>query len=177
MRAVRDSIGEAERGAASRTIEHILTGDDIWRRAQSVFIYYSIGSEVATHGMIESALKDGKAVYLPRCAAQGEMHAIRIYSLSDMRRGMYSIPEPIGTDELQGAPDLSIVPGLAFDRQGGRIGYGGGYYDRFLSNVNTTAAALAYADQVIERVPVEAHDTAVNYIITPAGIIACDERA
>ena len=177
MRFKRDSIGEAEREAASLAIERILTSSDIWLNAQSVFIYYSIGSEVATQRIIDAALKCGKAVYLPRCSKNGEMHAIRIASLDDLRPGMYSIPEPIGTDELQGAPDLTIVPGLAFDSYGGRMGYGGGYYDRFLANANTTAAALAYTCQVIERVPTGAHDAPVNYIITPAGIIACDERA
>ena len=177
MRYKRDSLSEAEREAESLAIEHILTSSDIWLNAQSVFIYYSIDSEVATHGIIDAALKCGKAVYLPRCAEQGKMHAIRIMSLDDLRPGKYFIPEPVGTDELMGAPDLTIVPGLAFDSYGGRMGYGGGYYDRFLANVNTTAAALAYTCQVIERVPTGAHDAPVNYIITPAGIIACDERA
>ncbi len=177
MRYKRDSLSEAEREAESLAIERILTSSDIWLNAQSVFIYYSIDSEVATHGIIDAALKSGKAVYLPRCAEQGEMHAIRIMSLDDLKPGKYFIPEPVGTDELMGAPDLTIVPGLAFDSYGGRMGYGGGYYDRFLANVNTTAAALAYTRQVIERVPTGAHDAPVNYIITPAGIIACDERA
>ena len=176
MRYKRDSLSKAEREAESLAIERILTSSDIWLNAQSVFIYYSIDSEVATHGIIDAALKCGKAVYLPRCAEQGEMHAIRIMSLDDLRPGKYFIPEPVGTDELMGAPDLTIVPGLAFDSYGGRMGYGGGYYDRFLANVNTTAA-LAYTCQVIERVPTGAHDAPVNYIITPAGIIACDERA
>lgn len=177
MRYKRDSLSEAEREAESLAIERILTSSDIWLNAQSVFIYYSIDSEVATHGIIDAALKCGKAVYLPRCAEQGKMHAIRIMSLDDLRPGKYFIPEPVGTDELMGAPDLTIVPGLAFDSYGGRMGYGGGYYDRFLANVNTAAAALAYTCQVIERVPTGAHDAPVNYIITPAGIIACDERA
>ena len=81
-----------------------------------MFIYYSIDSEVATHGIIDAALKCGKAVYLPRCAEQGKMHAIRIMSLDDLRPGKYFIPEPVGTDELMGAPDLTIVPGLAFEQ-------------------------------------------------------------
>ena len=164
-----------ERCALSATRSAKRSG--IWLNAQSVFIYYSIGSEVATQRIIDAALKCGKAVYLPRCSKKGEMHAIRIASLDDLKPGMYLIPEPVGTDELQGAPDLTIAPGLAFDRRGGRMGYGGGYYDRFLANANTTAAALAYTCQVIERVPTGAHDAPVNYIITPAGIIACDERA
>ena len=71
MRYKRDSLSEAEREAESLAIERILTSSDIWLNAQSVFIYYSIDSEVATHGIIDAALICGKAVYLPRCAEQG----------------------------------------------------------------------------------------------------------
>lgn len=149
----------------------------MWRKAQSVFVYCAIGSELPTRGVILAALAQGKAVFLPKCGARGAMRALRIFSVDELKAGRFGIPEPTGDMELNGTPDLCIVPGLAFDAHGGRLGYGGGYYDRFLSRADTTAVALAYAAQVVGHVPVCAHDVPVDYIITPAGLIACDERA
>ena len=107
------------------------------------------------------------------------MSARRVTALSQLVPGAYGLPEP-GRDCPEIAPeaiDVVLVPGTAFDAGGGRMGYGGGYYDRFLSANRCTAAALAYECQVIRRVPTEAHDVPMDYIITPAGILTCDERA
>ncbi len=173
----RDAMCESIRIAQSRDIERQLLSSGIWRRANSVFVYYSIGSEVATHGIIDACLKCGKSVYLPKCKKDGEMHAISISGIDELKPGRYGIPEPQCGMEPMHVPDLCIAPGLAFDECGGRIGYGCGYYDRYIARWHPITAALAYSWQVLESVPMGAHDAPMNYIITPAGLIACDERA
>lgn len=178
MRARRDALDEDYRRLAAREAARHLLASDMWRRASSVCAYCAVDSELDARLIIEAALHAGKALYLPRCARRGEMRMIRTRALSELRPGRFGIPEPAGGEELPGAPDLCLAPGLAFDRAGGRLGYGGGYYDRFLAGARPQfVAALAYPCQVIARVPAMAHDAPVDYIITPAGIISCDERA
>ena len=173
----RDTADENTRMAQSRDIERLLYSSGIFQRANSIFVYYSIGSEVTTHGIIDYALQCGKSVYLPKCKKGGEMRAISISSKSELKPGKYGIPDPQCGQELTHVPDLCITPGLAFDARGGRIGYGGGYYDRFIALWHPITVALAYSWQVLESVPMGTHDAPMNYIITPAGLIACDERA
>lgn len=177
MRAMRDALDAGERERASKDICRALLASDMWKRAGSVFVYFAVGSEVDTLPLIKAALSDGKALYLPRCVKRGDMRAIRTLSLDELRPGRYGIPEPAGEHELDASPDLCIAPGLAFDIAGGRLGYGGGYYDRYLAKYRPHTAALAYQCQMIASVPVQAHDMRMDNIITPAGIAACDERA
>lgn len=177
MRALRDAMDAGERECASNDICRALLASGMWRRAGSVFVYFAVGSEVDTLPIIRAALSEGKELYLPRCVKRGDMRAILTPSLDGMRPGRYGIPEPAGEHELDSSPDLCIAPGLAFDLAGGRLGYGGGYYDRYLAKHHPHTAALAYECQMIARVPVQAHDVRMDNIITPAGIAACDERA
>lgn len=177
MRALRDGLDAAYRTEADRAMAQIALEWSLWRQAGSVFLYCSVGSEAGTAGLIAAALMQGKKVYLPRCVRRGEMKLIRLRNEAELRAGRYGIPEPAGNEEICGIPDLCIVPGLAFDASGARLGYGGGYYDRYLAAAKPVAAALAYPCQMAARLPVCGHDVPVNYIITPAGITACDERA
>ena len=177
MAARRDALDAELRRSASAEIARHLMASGIWRDARSVFAYFAVGSEVQTMALMEAALREGKALYLPRCQSGGRMQAVRVCSLDALIPGRFGIPEPPEGEALEGAPGLCVTPGLAFDAGGGRIGYGGGYYDRFLSADRCTAAALAYECQVIRRVPTEAHDVPMDYIITPEGILTCDERA
>lgn len=177
MRARRDALDAQYRAAAARDVAGHVLESGLWRSAGRVFAYCATGSELGTRALLEAALGEGKALYLPRCVRRGEMRLIRVHALGELRPGRFGIPEPVGDEELLGTPDLCLAPGLAFDRAGGRLGYGGGYYDRFLAGARPAVAALAYPCQVIERVPVLEHDAPVDYIITPAGIVSCDERA
>jgi len=176
MTALRDGLSDDYRRAQSNAIERIVLTSRLWQDADSVFMYCSVGSEVSTRGLMRHALAQGRALYLPRCEGRGVMHAVRVRSLDALQPGRYGIPEPTGCELMELRPDLCLAPGLAFDRCGGRIGYGGGYYDRFLGNWKPVTAALAYPCQLIGRVPVQAHDMPVDHIITSAGIMPCDER-
>ncbi len=132
--------------------------------------------------MIAKRLSQGKAVALPRTIiAQRQLECFQISSLDDLVTGAYSIMEPdpercprVDPSEL----DIVIVPGSVFDRRGGRLGYGGGYYDRFLSKDAPQALriALAFSFQVQDNnIPLQPHDELMDYIVTEKEIIHCHD--
>lgn len=139
--------------------------------SKHIFIYVSFNSEVDTHRVIQYALEDNKCVYVPKVISKEKgMKAVQIKSVNELKKGMYGILEPVSfrfvVDEQ--VIDLAVIPGIAFDISGGRVGYGGGFYDRFLKKLNSNAVklALAYDFQVMDKVPTEIHDVFVDRIIT-----------
>ncbi|SFP44756.1 5-formyltetrahydrofolate cyclo-ligase [Butyrivibrio proteoclasticus] len=141
--------------------------------AENILIYASMKSEVITDGIIEHSLESGKKVFCPKCTDKnnGLMEFIQIEMLSDLKAGYMGIREPeinesskifLGPTEKT----LVIIPGVAFDKKGNRIGYRGGYYDRFLSKYNgIMSVALAFTEQIIEVVPSEIHDIPVDMVL------------
>jgi 5-formyltetrahydrofolate cyclo-ligase len=144
-----------------------------------MFIYVSVHSEVQTHAILQTALEQQKTVCVPLIDREKkEMIACAITDPGrDLHSGMLGIPEP---DQRSCPPvaardiDLIIVPGLEFTVQGHRIGYGGGFYDRFLSVCSGISCALAFEEQIVTSLPFDpAHDTAVSRIITETRDIDC----
>lgn len=135
-----------------------------------LFIYYSIKDEFPTKKIIKGALEQGIQVYLPKISGK-EMIPSPIRSLDDVVKGPapFYIPEPRNTGKSPGKMDLVLLPGLAFDRKGGRLGYGGGYYDRYLSeNPPKLAVAIGYDFQIIDAVPMKEGDIYLDGIVTPS---------
>ncbi len=151
------------------------------RSARTVLFFASFRSEVDTFGMICRSLDHGKKVVLPRVNAR-ELELLEIMAIGELAPGYMGIPEPfISSAERQVSVndiDVIIVPGAVFDDCGNRIGYGGGYYDRLLSHLqsNTIVIAPAYEEQVIPSVPAEPHDRKVHIIITDKRTIRCFYR-
>ena len=149
--------------------------------ASCVMFYVDAGSEVRTRHHIAGALGGGKSVVVPYCVVEtNTLRLFRLELMDELVEGAYKILEP--RPELRELPhkqvdaeelDLVLVPGLAFDREGGRMGQGKGYYDRLLGGVrpDATLVALAYGCQVIERVPVDAHDVFMDYVVTEVEVI------
>lgn len=140
-------------------------------KAKIIFIFVSFGSEVDTHRLIEYALMKGKTVCVPKVSlTKKTMDAVEINFLDDLKKSSYGILEPIYHDNLIEAEkiDLVIVPGLAFDVNGGRLGYGGGYYDKFFTKVNISVKkiGLAYSFQIIDKIPVCEHDVLLDGLIS-----------
>ncbi|MBD5542962.1 MAG: 5-formyltetrahydrofolate cyclo-ligase [Lachnospiraceae bacterium] len=149
-------------------------------QAEEILIYVNSQSEVNTKGIIEYAFLLGKAVYCPKVLSEGEMEFFRISSMKDLAKGYKGILEPEAAPNEQWKPagkkTLLFLPGAVFDRQGHRIGYGKGFYDRFLERMRDcleAKAALAYGMQVKETIPFEAHDQRADMIITEKEIIDC----
>lgn len=141
-----------------------------YKTSDSIFIYLDYNYEVDTRNIIENAIKHNKKVYLPRIENK-EMITVPIYDLNNLVKSNFNILEPIGNEEKIKDNTLIIMPGVAFSEKGERIGYGGGFYDRFLNNKNNIRIALAYECQIYKDLPTEEHDIKVPIIITEKRII------
>ena len=138
-----------------------------YENAKTVFIYLSSSDEAKTDKLVLHALKT-KKVLVPYCVDNlGTMIACEIKSLSDLGDGFFGIKEPVNPVEFKGKIDLTVVPGLAFSKEGHRIGYGKGYYDRFLEINDTYKVGLTFDELLFDEIPAEPHDIRVNKIITP----------
>lgn len=146
-----------------------------YKEAEKIFIYISYDSEINTKIIINKALKDNKKIYVPRTEFKTRrMDAVEIASLDNLIESNYGILEPaidvphIDPNEL----NLIVVPGVAFDRNGGRMGYGAGFYDRYFKKINKenmnkiVKLALAYEIQMLDKIPMNAQDVPVDFIIT-----------
>ena len=134
--------------------------------AKTIMAYYSLPDEVCTHQLIDELVAEGKTVLLPKVLDDETMELRRYTGPHDLREGAYHIMEPIGdpfTDLTQ--IDLALIPGLAFDAQGHRLGRGKGYYDRFLAAFTGTTIGVCFDFQKVAEVPVDAHDIAVNRVV------------
>ncbi len=137
--------------------------------AKTVFLYLSFGSEVETLALTKKLLALGKEIAVPRCDPQTKtMTAVRLTDFQQLRPGSYGILEPapdapvISKEEI----DLCLVPGLAFDQEGYRLGYGGGYYDKFLKDFSGKKLGLAFLECLTDRLPREEFDLPVDAVIT-----------
>jgi len=142
---------------------------DWFRRAEAVLGYYPIGSEPDISAVLREAMRLGKTVALPRCDIKtGEMTFHTIRSLEGLRPGAHGIPEPEAQAAGPGdtAPALCLVPAIAFDLRGHRLGYGKGYYDRFLSRHKGHALGICYDALLCGALPIEPQDIAAESVIT-----------
>ena len=140
--------------------------------AETLLCFSPVRGEPNILPLAEYALSLGKAVAFP-ISHTNERHLSfhKINSLTELTKGAYNIPEPPETfpEITDFSNAICIVPALAFDRRGKRLGYGGGYYDRFLSNFNGISIGLAYSDFFVPCLPTDAHDAQINIIITENG--------
>ena len=138
-----------------------------YRAAATVYGYLPFNQEVDLLPLLRQAMADGKQVALPKCFGK-EMRFILITDLSRIQPGAIGAPEPLDDSPVASDPSaLVIVPGLVFDRQGNRIGYGGGYYDRFLrAEPDHPTIGLCYDFQLMEQLEAEAHDIPVNTVFS-----------
>jgi len=141
--------------------------------AGNIMIYCSVEKEPATVKIALDALSSGKTVAFPYCFRGGVMQARIARSLGELRPAMLGIPAPPDSAPfiVPGELDLIIVPALAYDRSGYRLGYGGGYYDRYLSGVPAFTVGLARERLMRDELPREPHDIAVKCVITESAVL------
>lgn len=138
-----------------------------YKMAKTVFIYVSYNDEAKTDELIKKAL-ESKKVLVPYCVdLDGIMIACEIKSTDDLKEGAYGIKEPVHPVKYEGDIDFSVIPGLAFSKDGYRIGYGKGYYDRFLEAHDTFRVGLTFDELVFDEIPKDEFDKKVDVIITP----------
>ncbi|OGQ08858.1 MAG: 5-formyltetrahydrofolate cyclo-ligase [Deltaproteobacteria bacterium RBG_19FT_COMBO_58_16] len=161
---------------ASVRVQEAFLGSEDYGRSSCMSLYSSFRNEVLTDEIFHAAAASGREVYYPRVVRGLSRHLefFRVTHLGELSPGSYEIEEPCG-GEIKGDPavfDLVVVPGAAFDRKGGRLGYGKGYYDHALKGLGCRVVALAYDFQVIDgELPMEEHDVRVSAIVTESRII------
>ena len=168
-RRVRAAVGDRARRSAQICAQVQALPE--FARAHCVFAYAATGSEVDLFPAIEAALRAGKAVCLPVCREKGQMDAVRLRAREDLAPGAFGILEPRGEVVPPEEIDLVLCPGLAFDRRGGRLGYGGGYYDRYLGKVHAFLLGICYTDCIVGAVPMGAHDVFMDALACETGIL------
>ena len=137
------------------------------KEASVVMAYYSLPDEVNTHQLIDNLVAEGKTVLLPKVTGDETMELCRYQSAADLREGAFHLMEPIGepfanNDQIE----VALIPGMAFDAEGHRLGRGKGYYDRFLQSVPAMKKiGVCFDFQKVEMVPSEEHDVIVDVVI------------
>lgn len=179
MLAKRANLTRIEREEKSRAIKEKLFNQSEFKRAKTIMFYVAFRKEVETEQMIKESLAAKKEVVVP--ITDKEKKQLYLSQLKDydreLKSGTYGIKEPaadyyrpINLDKL----DLVVVPGVAFDIQGNRLGYGGGYYDRFLAELTSTLRlGVNFEQQIVTNVVSADHDQPVDKIITEEGVIKC----
>ena len=183
----RDSLSPDIRKVKDQAACARLTSMDEYRKAATILLYASFRSEVGTETLIRQALADDCIVVLPRCDQSDEtLKLFAIREWSDLVPGCWGILEPLeATDRAIDirSVDIVIAPGVAFDEDCNRLGYGKGYYDKLLSGRESVAGAplrplvigLAYEEQIVPSIPCSPHDMKMDFIITDKRNIYCHE--
>ena len=159
---------KTQRDEITRNILSQLVELEAYKKAETVFCYVGRESEIDTSLIISKAFEDKKTVAVPLCSAKGEMTARRIDSLSELTKGHYGIYEPTNDSPIieKERLDLAIVPALMCDEKGRRIGFGGGYYDRFLSKSNIYMVMLCPPKMRRKRVPATSYDIRGDIVLS-----------
>jgi 5-formyltetrahydrofolate cyclo-ligase len=154
----------------SYEIANQLFADEFWKKAKTIGITVSNYPEVDTYQIIRKAWEQNKRVVVPKChPKEKQMSFHELKQFTQLESVYYGLLEPIEalTSKVESVDiDLLIVPGLAFSNEGYRLGFGGGYYDRFLSDFKSNTVSLAFPIQLKDRLPIEKHDLPVQKIIT-----------
>ncbi|MDE1769068.1 MAG: 5-formyltetrahydrofolate cyclo-ligase [Thaumarchaeota archaeon] len=155
---------------ASGRIRDNLRKIDFYRNAESTGIYYSIGSEVQTHDLIQEFFNQGKEFALPR-VEKNDLVFKKISSLSDLEPGSFGVMEPKEKCETVKNLDVVLVPSIALTREGYRLGYGFGFYDRYLHGKKSKKIGMSYAKNVLKTFPHDNHDVKMNCLVTEDAVI------
>lgn len=168
-RARLERLTGAQKAASDERITEFLLSSAWFREARSVFLYLSVGREPDTAQILKRALAEGKTVLAPRCGERPFMKAVRVSSADALRPGAFGIPEPPDGPDEGAQADLVIMPCLAVDREGWRLGHGGGYYDAFLSQHPARSVCLCHAALLLDRLPHDARDVRPDACILSDG--------
>ena len=166
----RAAVSQAERDRISHELITKFMATEIYRRAQVIMAYASTPDELQLNELFAACFAEGKTLAIPLIVGKGVMQAVEIPNLDALEVGEFNILTVKRELRKIIAPaqiDCVIVPGLAFDVSGGRLGMGGGFYDRFLPlAVNAVKIALAYDFQLVDSLTLESHDSKVDFVLT-----------
>nr|WP_275574365.1 5-formyltetrahydrofolate cyclo-ligase [Chitinivibrio alkaliphilus] len=153
----------------------------LYKNSHHIFAYKAFGGEIETTTLWDQCRRDGKLFFLPKTTATKELFFFPVATHKDLRVGRYGILEPIPKNSCSTSdtpiPHCIIVPGIAFDTRGGRLGRGAGYYDRYLSKIpqNIPRIAPTLPAGIVSQIPQALHDEFVTHLLTPQGMLPCQE--
>ena len=185
--AARQKMAVSARSEFSETITQRILDLPAYRHAKVVLGYMSFGAEFSSHIWVQQALQDGKQVLLPR--VNSNTRQLELFQVVDLQQdvapGKWDIPEPLPqrcrrVDDSEQI-DFILLPGVAFARDGSRLGYGGGFYDKLLARIDQdkgspALVAAAFSMQLLEAVPQEATDRKVAWLVTENEVIDCSVK-
>ena len=166
IRELKRAMTNEQIDAASARLGELFLNCPQYQEAKTIYGYLPYNQEVRTVPMLEQAMRDGKRVAVPKCYGD-QMRFIYMDDLSKVENGYANIPEPIADGPVADDPTaLVLMPGLAFTEDGKRMGYGGGFYDKFLAaEPNHPTVALCYSFQMVEDIPTEDYDIPVDRVL------------
>lgn len=170
----RSRLTQEYRDQVQAKIYDLLFAQEAYQKAETVFVYLSMGDEFDTLPIIEKAWADGKTVSVPRVHGKGHMEAHIYGPDTEMTTSKMGIEEPAPETPIQDPSqlDLIIMPCVSVNYQGARLGYGGGFYDRFLGRAPQAKIILPYFDAMVsDDIPLEPHDQPVPVVITERGVV------
>ncbi|MCH5239538.1 MAG: 5-formyltetrahydrofolate cyclo-ligase [Muribaculaceae bacterium] len=164
MKNLRTMLLESEKKSAAQEVFERLEQTAAFMMAERIMMYHSLPDELSTHDFLRK-WKGRKSFYLPR--VNGVDLEVLPYEESRLELGSFHIEEPTGKDVIDPeAIELVVVPGVAYDRKGRRLGRGKGFYDRFLQHTKATKIGIGYEFQLVDEIPAEPHDVTMDMVVT-----------
>ena len=161
----RDATSAELRDIASEKIHENLKKNSAFINAQNIACYFPIGSEVDTHDIMLDILQQNKNLLLPRIV-NDNLEFYIVENLEKLEKGSFEIMEPKDSCKKAEKINCVLIPTVGVSTSGVRLGYGSGYYDRFLSSTNAVKISLTYSKQIVKSIPSESHDIKIDWIIT-----------
>lgn len=173
----RREYDDVKRKEDSLSIFELLTQQPIFKKARTILSYMSLDDEVSTRILHES-MRASQSLFIPTIQGD-ELVPAPLTDANKLAKGRYGISEPVGDFLAQESYtfDLILVPAVAVDREGSRLGMGKGYYDRFLKKCSGTAVAMVFDFQVVDKVPTDIYDVTVSFVLTPHHFFSCKQTS
>lgn len=171
MKQKRDALNQSEVRQLSDRLCAIVKEQSWFTEAETVYFYYPLGKEADILPLAEAALNMGKQVAFPKVNGIA-MEFYQIHALSEFSEGTFHVMEPMGQERICRQDALVLVPGLAFDGNGNRMGYGKGYYDRYFARYSMCRKiGISYEQQIISQVICDRYDIPMDALVTEQGVI------
>ena len=170
-RKEREKLSAEEKSLLESRISAVLSSTMVYKCCSQILLYASMTDEISTWDIAKKALADGKKLLYPKCEGDHEMNFYYVSSPDELTPGMFGIPEPSDKELYRPANgDICIVPGLAYDKFGYRLGYGRGFYDRFLSEFGGVTVGLCYSSFIESGLPRGKYDIKTDVLLTEKGV-------
>lgn len=174
---LRAEMDMSETALKSRSAAEVFLTSDVYKKSTFIMLYMPIGNETDTSYIIKRAFADGKKLAFPVTDSKsGEITAYCVNANTKFEKGAFSVYEPDSAELADvNEIDVVIVPGIGFNKNGARIGFGKGCYDKFLKRVSAVKVGFCYEFQICDKIVADEHDINMDYIVTEVGLIKCVE--